>query len=465
MLNPYNLDGQLAYSLEELLDLCLDPENREVAQEHLNRGNFDRWLKDCGYQEFVIFARRNRYRSIERFCSDIKNELKRQMQIYLELDKSIEITLKEYDTLREEIILRLQARYQFVTLALAAIFTIAGFGIAPLTGLLTSEKTTITLQPNHEITVQEKSDKPKISISNFNTEKCPEDPENKTKCPEILTIIRETEPSTVKRAIIPSVIIFTWIIPMGALYTMYRSINIAVGTVAVGEYIAKIIEAKLHKYYQEKLKLLHVLGSHRQNNVIMRSRYSPYLYPLAWESNMSENQKSSWEVRGASLMFFFFSVIILFSLIGGSILINLDYKNSTLFSFSDQEKNIFVDKLGVYFLILILSLIFVFCISQFIEGENNDNTASKIGSIIIILIFLDLLLWICSQNNLDTIQEILLETIPIFLSFLGWSYLLFFDLLALKKLRQEINTKLGYTERDKQFRYIGRFLRKTFYKL
>ena len=90
--------------------------------------------------------KQNNWQQVDFMCERLSNKLNnRKFLELLDIDKAIEITLKEYETLRSEILQNASEISQLILLGLAAIFTIASIGLAPLSDFLTEEDTTIQM--------------------------------------------------------------------------------------------------------------------------------------------------------------------------------------------------------------------------------------------------------------------------------------------------------------------------------
>ncbi|MGK7955459.1 MAG: hypothetical protein AB4063_09390 [Crocosphaera sp.] len=151
------------YSLERLADLI--DKDRERALFHLKYKNFEEWFDSIG--DIILYRKvkqcRKDYESKtndsekdaekENFCNNFPNTLKRRSNNksfidLLDINRAIDFTLKEYEALRAEVLQNTSEISQLILLGLAAIFTIASIGLAPLSDFLTVEDTIIEMPLN-----------------------------------------------------------------------------------------------------------------------------------------------------------------------------------------------------------------------------------------------------------------------------------------------------------------------------
>nr|MDJ0511358.1 hypothetical protein [Crocosphaera sp.] len=149
----WNNNGQWIpiYSLEKFIYFCnLDPQKALQCLQ-------DMWIEYWFYQNGESFLGQK----VESIRTDgdvaVNDKVPRLIEELspfghskkffklLNIDKAIEITLKEYETLRAEILQNQSELSQLILLGLAAIFTIASLGLAPLADFLTVENTIIEM--------------------------------------------------------------------------------------------------------------------------------------------------------------------------------------------------------------------------------------------------------------------------------------------------------------------------------
>ena len=196
--------GKTAYSIDGLRRLCEQEANE--ATQHLNNGYIEQWLDYIGETDLaniayqirtnqIILLNRNKIQTLSDYLD--KHITFQKILDFLDKNKSIDIILKEYEMLRNEIINFFQNRIQLITLGLAAIFTLVGLGLAPLTNFLTTDK--ITFNHPVSITVKEtKKTENKLQL-NFDVNQ---------KNGQKLLIEKTIKENKIAGAAIPSIIIF-----------------------------------------------------------------------------------------------------------------------------------------------------------------------------------------------------------------------------------------------------------------
>ncbi|GBF80169.1 hypothetical protein [Aphanothece sacrum] len=184
MKEPFHFKDDLsAYSVDRLIELCKDQKNNDTAFNHIRQGNIEKWLNYIGEVELCNIVNEtrkkqfnilNKHKSqkVECVYKRLSEQLNNRKFIKsLDIDKAIEITLKEYETLWAEILQNIQERNQLIGLGLAAIFTVAGFGLAPLAGFFTVEeisvKTPIEIQRIDDKVSDLKDQNNKIKLKKF----------------------------------------------------------------------------------------------------------------------------------------------------------------------------------------------------------------------------------------------------------------------------------------------------------
>ncbi|WP_013323728.1 hypothetical protein [Gloeothece verrucosa] len=361
MKKPFRFsNGKVAYSAERLIALCDQKENTKFARRHLKKGDFERWLHYMGEIDLCELANSSKD-NLEKFLEDSYKILNEKYYIkYLPaFDKAIEIMLKEYETLRNEILQAFQERLQLNLLGLAAIFTLAGLGLAPLPNLLTTEITTVT-EPGYLhsfFSHQFLYDSVNSSIGNTDLpSKQPiqsqKQTQDNTNDQEKLKIIRTTDSSTVPRAIIPCVIIFNWLIPIVALYMSYKNIKLFSKTIAIGEYIKNIIECRIKNIYE-----IFNIHDNSKYNILKQIKI-----PLTWERFVADNYNSTTSsyIRDQEILYVLLLLLVgisAVSFLGGTFLMNLEYTEQ---QYLNLPKFLYTFvKIAIFFIILLLISIFL----------------------------------------------------------------------------------------------------------
>lgn len=281
------------------------------------------------------------------------------------INNAIEATLKEYETLRTEILQNQSELNQLILLGLAAIFTIASLGLAPLADFLTEEDITIKIP---EEIYNTRPNATKVSPNTFwfsnheqktNAEEITTNP-NKTE--KYLKITRSTNGDTIeKRGIVPNIVIFNWLIPGLSLYLIYRSLFSIQKNKMTGIYLYYRVERRLIKLTEDKDKSLPNMTFNQKSK----------LTNMAWE-NYVRQDPNYLEPLNITLIFVLFSVISLLSFVGGFILFAWDF----------GDPNFKLDCL--------LDMIFNVC-------SNPNTTDGKDSTFVFSLIFLvivPLILWV-----------------------------------------------------------------------
>ncbi len=322
------LDRQITYhktyafleknkSINGLYRLC--KENPTAAHKHLKKGNIEQWLDHIGEKDladiaylirtnqtkFLKFRRKSK---INRLILYLKRYIYWQNKLNIrDVNKSIDIILQEYETLRTEILNIFQNRTQLIILGLAAIFTLVGLGLAPLTDFLTTDQITL----NHPVSITVKETKNSNNILEFDIT-----PKGEKK----LVIEKTIKENKIYGAAIPSIIIFSWIIPLASIYIMYSYLNWTQQITIISEYISHNIEKKL-------LQL-------NVNNPKSRLRKKPskrtqfLVTPLSWETYMKTGIRSN-DTAGFLLIFTLFSMITILSIFAGVVILYFDYSQES----------------------------------------------------------------------------------------------------------------------------------------
>ena len=304
--------GKTAYSVDGLRRLCEEEPNE--ATQHLNSGYIEQWLDYIGERELAntvykirkdkgYFSEESKIKTLIYFLG--KSIYSPRKSNIIDANKSIDIVLKEYETLRNEILNLFQNRIQLVTLGLAAIFTLVGLGLAPLTDFLTTDK--ITFNHPVSITVQEtKKTDNKLKL-NFDINQ---------KSGQKLLIEKTIKENKIAGAAIPSIIIFSWLIPLASIYIMYSYLNWTQQVVRISEYISHNIEKKIFQLNLNITKSRLRKKMSETNKLVLTS--------LSWESYMKTSPRSK-DISGFIFIFLLFSLITILSVIGGTIILYFDF--------------------------------------------------------------------------------------------------------------------------------------------
>ena len=299
-------------SVDGLYRLC--KEYPLAVSEYLEDGYIEQWLDQIGETDLANIAYQIRTSPTRLQIKSKINTLTFYLNkhIYLQralnivdVNKSIDIILKEYEMLRNEILNLFQNRIQIITLGLAAIFTLVGLGLAPLTDFLTTDK--ITFNYPVSITVKETQKIENKVKFNFDINQ---------KSGQKLLIEKTIKENKIAGAAIPSIIIFSWLIPLASIYIMYSYLNWTQQIAIISEYISHNIEKKL---FQLNLNLPE---SRLRKKISKRNKLMAT--PLSWESYMKIDPRSK-DVAGFIFMFLLFSLITILSIIGGTIILYFDF--------------------------------------------------------------------------------------------------------------------------------------------
>ena len=130
-----------ANSKEEFIKIFINFDDKNWLLTRLENRDFQKWLIDIGETELcnLIISIQNNSKILNKI-SAIKNQfLLIQYLQSTDIERAVEIVLKEYETLRSEILFYMQNRTQIILLGLTAIFTIGGLAIYPLNDFFTTE--------------------------------------------------------------------------------------------------------------------------------------------------------------------------------------------------------------------------------------------------------------------------------------------------------------------------------------
>ena len=282
------------YSLERLADL-IEEDKDDRAYFYLINKNFEEWFDSIGEIDLYKKAKKHRKKietetdvakrkkNKDNFITDFPTKLRqcsnnKSFIELLDINRAIDLTLKEYEVLRSEILQNTSEISQLILLGLAAIFTIASIGLAPLSDFLTEEDTIIDMPLNLEdiyqiipnptptsdpipnpidIKIYNHSDdenstvKKQITLKEFVEQINPQlkDQEiqdileknkikglnldqaqvrivgSSTEPKYFLRVTKKTNGQTIEeRGIVPSIVIFNWLIPGLSFYLIYRSL-------------------------------------------------------------------------------------------------------------------------------------------------------------------------------------------------------------------------------------------------
>ncbi|MDJ0583169.1 hypothetical protein [Crocosphaera sp.] len=303
-----------AYCIEELIDLC--KANKTLAYQYIIQGRIEQWLFEIGEKEIsaiisqtkqklIADTRINNDERVDQICEKLLAEFNRRKFFdVLNIDKAIELTLKEYEALRAEILQNASEVSQLILLGLAAIFTIASLGLAPLAGFLTEEDIEIA----EPITIIETPVSPDRSVQ-IGKKLVINNPTITNNDQPRFTITRKTDFEEIKDGgIFPSLVVINWLIPSLCLYLIYRSLYSIRKNKMIGRYISNRIEKKLIKLSQEKATYL--------NFDTKEIKYKDHLTHISWENYIKKDNRYL-EPLDVNLIFWLFSFIIGISLIGG----------------------------------------------------------------------------------------------------------------------------------------------------
>lgn len=155
----------IANSGEEFIKIFIHFDNN-FLKYGLETGAFQDWLQQIGEKDlFNLISDVKAHKKPKYWIRTIRKRLRaiKYFQV-IDIEKAIEIKLKEYEALRAEILFHMQNRTQIILLGLTGIFAIAGLALAPLTDFFTTEN--ITLPIKDKITINRTIDaKPEKSTT------------------------------------------------------------------------------------------------------------------------------------------------------------------------------------------------------------------------------------------------------------------------------------------------------------
>lgn len=238
------------------------------------------------------------------------------------LDRAIETSLKEYETLRTEIAQRSQNGIQIIFLVLAAIATIISFTLPQFVTFVTSEDITIQSiqQPQKtEATLENKINNPALVIE---TEKWGKimikspDKSNKSSLDlsnlqKNFKINRTTEATGANTAKWVFVFIYGFIIPLLSFYALNTVIANARGIVIIGNYLAYNVESKINDYFLKKQENFDKYKKRPfRLSIFKKSRKQTLAFkpPLNWELFVRKNKE--FVITEFLYIYLFFSVMI-----------------------------------------------------------------------------------------------------------------------------------------------------------
>ena len=522
-----------AYSVEKLIDLCQDTANTNVAYQCITQGRIEEWLLDIGENKLseLVYKKQKdtnfptagtEKEKVDFICNTLSQELNnRKFFKLLDIDKAIEITLKEYEALRAEILQNTSEISQLILLGLAAIFTIASIGLAPLSDFLTVEDTIIdmplTLQDIGEIDIRmlqpttndeqveaeytikggdfiisndkdikEENIKKEIELSeldettqtairkkigqkNLQNEKLifvgtSNDIEY------FLRITKTTNGQTIEqRGIVPSIIIFNWLIPGLSFYLIYRSLFAIKKNRMIGKYIYHRVEQKLvnlsflrkqylelednsidfqyidpdtnnsdpnHFFTTNNQEIQVTPGNNprktNQNNPIdiFVANFKEHLTHISWEHYISQQETKFLDPLDVGLIFVLFALISGVSLVGGTTLLIFNFDINNWFWY-DISLNLQSWKLWFGLVIILLGILSIF-LNKLIISINDLENKNKIQLIIInsflSLIFAMIIFYFFKE--ITTGKDILKFFCLLFIPFIMY---IFFILICLEK--------------------------------
>lgn len=539
---PFKFDSDnnlYAYSVEGLIELCRPQEvenngnneddQRQIdkAYERIRKRDIEKWLFDIGENELSDLVRKKRKElniieendpekkdRVNKVCQALSEKINnRKFFDLLDINRAIDTTLKEYEALRAEVLQNISDINQIILLGLAAIFTIASIGLAPLSDFLTAEDTTIQMPLNME-NITETMPEDVIKLFNeinvikqgFNKElnfreftesvrgeiekKIEEDPTLKKRLEgeldlesakviivgtsnEVeyyLKITRATNGQTIEeRGIVPSIIIFNFLIPVLSLLLMSRSFLLTRKSKMIGEYIYNRVEQKLVNLSVLKKEYLgiedkHITLPYENSNYFSTNsdNYKYHLTHIAWENYIAARGPGYSDPFSTDLIFYLFTLISFISFLGGTGLLMFD------FGMDDW----FVSDI-LLFIILVICIIVIVVSEILLPNEHLKNIVSSCNEKIfenrclfygpfILFIFIIFYFYhiVCDWlKGVGTIQDVVEVFFLLFLPFGFYTYLTYVCLERKSKVdklrsQQGIRKKENFRE-DRNDRYGG----------
>lgn len=344
MAKRFDFDPQnkvYAYSVERLIDLSKI--HKTLAYQYIIQGTIEAWLYTIGENELSDLVnhiqhdpqfteKANNDDKVDLICDRLSAQLNnRKFFELLDIDQAIEITLREYNTLRTEILQNVSEITQRLFLGLAAIFTISSLGLSPLSTFLNNQQST---------------------------------------------------------SIMPSIIIFVVLIPSLSLYLIYRSLFVVEKTTIIGQYIYFRIEKKIVNL--TKLKKLHKYGDLEKINKninfnsgielkidnIEDDKLQDYFTHLSWEHYVRGNSNFIDSFDLVSILGLL-TMIIFISWLGGSILFLLYVANITILDGFSLKEIFTLLVVIIPFILWLISLMFLWIKGFRIRGKDQKKLKQK----------------------------------------------------------------------------------------
>lgn len=316
----------IASNGDEFIKSFINFDNEQWLGERLERGDFERWLKDVGeielYNLILDVKNNNKLQTTKQKIKRIRHKF-RLIQYFqpTEINQVIEIYLKEYETLRQEILFYMQNRTQIIFLGLTGIFAIAGLALTPLTDFFTTEE---------------------IKIDSYSFD-----------IPNIIT--RAIDGNTINnQAIIPTIIILAIIVPIASLYVIYRISDSTKQIYLISKYIKSHIEKEINLLINHKLI--------NQTVYSKINRIKPnFLY---WETWITKNRNDLGfeDKKIIGVIKFLFLFIIFLSLLGSFILLSWDFASA------HQQLNFEKENYQLVYWGFAIWTIIIFCLSVWFFG-------------------------------------------------------------------------------------------------
>ena len=344
---------------EDFMEIFINFDNDDWLFPRLKTGYFEAWLRHIGELELSnLILDVNNNNRIKNKVKAIKNKFKSIKYFQtIDLEKIIEIKLKEYETLRAEILFHIQNRTQIILLGLTGIFAIATLALTPLTDFFTAEKITI---PINKIVATRKIDDTGEEITiplpiNNNivlTRKIDGRSEKITiQKKSKLVATKAIDGKTINnKAIIPTVVILVVIIPIASLYIIIR-LSVSTKTILeINKYIKNIIEGEISQllkikleneiYYSKKIEKKDTFLNIYQNRHLTESdkqSWQKYMKGkrrnfqltetnfLYWERYIDRNRDKLRDRRIINIVKFLFGLLAILSWLGSCLLLSWDF--------------------------------------------------------------------------------------------------------------------------------------------
>ena len=381
----------VAKSGKDFMQIFINFDNDAWLSKRLEEGYFEGWLESIAEFEILNIIsdiKQKNPRNTTIWVSEIRSKLKAKNYFQaISVEQFLEAKLKEYETLRAEILFHMQNRTQIMLLGLTGIFAIAGLALTPLTDFFTAENITLPLKNEVVISIDDgRVTGQKITLSRIE--------EDKQK--DYVNIRREIAGETINnKAIIPTVIILSIIIPVASLYIILRIVDSSKAIYRINEYIINGIERETSIFLKKKLENEIYYSKEIKQDEVFFNMYpantSGITNPSPWqmygqykegEHQLTETNFLSWErymnykrvkdprdfsdQRIILIMISVFWSLVVLSLLGSLILLSYDFASPGFI----RVTNIFTEIRFFWWIWLTIFMIIIFYLKNDLTHES-----------------------------------------------------------------------------------------------